>query len=288
MPRTATEEAQCNESCALGHSSSTWRASSCGTRRGDPPPAEELRRAAVPGGASGAAHHQGRAARGRLARRRRQRVGPCGVPERAAQGAGRSGAESAVHRDGAPAGVSLHRRDRQTGAGAERAARRRGFRAADAADRGPTDGTGPAARLVGQSAARRATDRLRDRGARHRQVDGGRRLRRPGLRRRRDVERAGPVHRTLRRRRALSLRPGRTGAAVPGRARRARHGGLAPLRTDLAGADALGSRRRRAGRPRAPRAGLHSRPHVARAGGGRGGVESGAPVAPVARGSALE
>ena len=73
-----------------------------------------------------------------------------------------------------------------------------------------------------------------------------------------------------------------------GHAGRTRHGGLAPLGTDLAGADALVPRRGRAGRPRAPRARVHSRPHVARAGGGRGGLVPGAPGAPGARGSALE
>ena len=136
---------------------------------------------------------------------------------------GRPGAQPAIHRDGTPAGVSLHRHDRPTGARGE-CSPRAGH---------PLRPCGPwwagemelaRLRLVGGSPARRATGGIRDRGARHRQVDRGGRLRGRGRGSGRDVDRAGAMHRTLRRGRALSVGPGRPGAAVPrsgGRARQA-------------------------------------------------------------------
>ena len=219
MPRTATEEAQCNESCALGHSELDLESEQLRHETGRPlrPKSFAVLRYL--------AEHPGRLiTKDELLEAvwsgvvlSESVLAVCLSELRKALEIWRKARGTSRRR---PGEGHRHRRDRQTRASAERAARRRAFRAADAADRGPTDRTGSAARLVGRSAARRATDRLRDRGARHRQVDGGRRLRRPGLRRRRDVERAGPVHRTLRRRRALPLGPGRAGAAVPGRARR--------------------------------------------------------------------
>ena len=154
--------------------------------------------------------------------------------------------------------------------------------------RRPRAGAFAAAPVARLGRRRRASDRLRDRGAGYRQDHPRRGVPQAGRRDGAPRHRPGPVRRPLRRGRSLSADSRRAEPALPGSQPGRGGAGARTARADVARPDAVDGRRRRPACAAAQGAGGHARADAARADRGHGGALARDASRLVARRPALE